>query len=239
MKKHTLFLAAALLCSAFAVAEDLELGRPHIAVYGTAEVKVTPNEMLWSVTVKSEDKELSTVAAHHTATVSKVLDFLKALKVNEDKLQTSRMQFGEEWKMVNREHVKVGYFASTDISFTISDFNLYQTIWFGLAKIEGVSIQSTQYAHSDRIRFQNESRQKAALAAREKAAALAKTLGSQIDEPLKIEEVQTHQIYNVKRLSSNRAYSNDMGQASPTDSLALGKISFSTKVRVIFKLISP
>ncbi|MHC4928042.1 MAG: SIMPL domain-containing protein [Planctomycetota bacterium] len=112
MKKHVLLLTAALICSAFAFAEDLELDTPHVAVYGTAEIKVTPNEMIWSVHVKTENKELPAVAASHTATVKQVLEFLKSLKIKEEKIQTSSMQFGENWKNVNRERVKVGYVAS-------------------------------------------------------------------------------------------------------------------------------
>jgi uncharacterized protein YggE len=183
MKKQIILLAAVVLCSGFAGAEGLE--QPHITVFGTAEIKVTPNEMVWSLGVSTKDKNLPVVAEDHTAAVKQVLEFLKTLEIKKETLQTSRMQYREEWKTVNRERVKVGYHASTSIGFTISDFDLYQKIWFGLAEIDGVSIESTQYAHSDRIRYQNESREKAVLAAREKAVNLAKTLGSQVREPQK------------------------------------------------------
>lgn len=157
MIKHFILVSAIFWCSALTTAETLE--QPHVAVYGTAEIKITPNEMSWSVNVKNEDKELPMVATQHTATVAKVLEFLKSQKINEDKLQTSRMHFGENWEYTRNKHVKIGYYASTDISFTITDFDLYQKLWFGLAGIDGVSVQNTQYAHSDRIRYQNESRQ--------------------------------------------------------------------------------
>lgn len=234
MKKITL-CAAVLCCSVFTAAETFE--QPRITVYGTAEVKVTPNEMIWSVNVKNESDTLPTVAANHTATVAKVLDFLKSLKIDADKLQTSRMHFGENWKYINRENVKVGYYASTDISFTISDLDLYQKLWFALAGFEGVSIQSIQYDHSDRIRLQNESRQKALLAAKEKADSLAKTLGSQIGEPLSIEEISPQTF--PQPLYANKAMQSDMGSGASDQALALGQISISTKVLVVFKLKNP
>lgn len=228
-------LTTLVLCSAFAAAESLET--PHITVYGTAEVKVTPNEMIWSVNVRNEHKELPIVAGNHTASVKEVLGFLKGLKIDEKKLQTSRMHFGEVRERINGERVRVGFFASTDISFTITDFELYQKIWFGLAAIDGVSIQSTQYAHSDRIRYQNESREKALLAAREKAANLAMTLGSQIAEPLEIQEVAQQSHFSGSNYISNASV--DMSLAVSNTSLALGQLSISTKVQVVFKLKNP
>lgn len=236
MTHKKLILLAICISSACAVAEDLELNQPHVAVYGTSEIKVTPNEMNWSVNVNTKNVALSPAAKNHAATVKQVLEFLKGLKISEDKLQTSRMQFGEEWKTVNRERVKTGYFASTDISFTITDFDLYEKIWFGLAGIDGVSIQGTSYAHTDRIKYQNQSRQKAVLAARDKAQELAHTLGTQIMDPLKIEEIPVSSFQNSNRMS-NVAYSMDMA-SGPSQSLALGQITISTKVKVYFKLMS-
>lgn len=235
MKKDCLLLSIVLFCSAFTAAESVE--QPHIAVYGTAEIKVVPNEMVWSLNVSSKEKELPAVAQKQLATVKQVLDFLKGLKIDEAKLQTSRMQFGEDWKTVNRERVKVGYSASTSIGFTISDFDLYQKIWFGLSAIDGVSIQGMQYAHSDRIKYQNESRKKAVLAAREKAAALAATLGSQIAEPLKIEETSEPSIGMPRYLSNTASF--EGADYKTEDILAPGTISINTRVRVVFKLKNP
>lgn len=235
MKKQGLLLIVVLFCSTFAVAELLE--QPHISVYGTAEIKVIPNEMIWSLSVSTKDKELSAVAKKHTDAVKQSLDFLKGLGIDKKKLQTSRMQFGEDWRTVNRERVKAGYHASTSISFSISDFELYQKIWFGLSAMDGVSIQNTQYAHSDRIKYQNESRQKAVLAAREKAASLAATLGSQIAEPLKVEEISEPSIGRSRHLSNTVNFDSGMGADYTTgDVLALGTISINTRVRIVFEL---
>ncbi len=235
MIKHFILLTAVFSCAACAAAETLE--EPHITVYGNGKIKDVPNEMLWSVNVTTKEKKLSAATANHAAAVAKVLEFLKGLKIDEDRLQTSRTHFKEDWDYnILKKYVKIGYIASTDISFTISDFDLYQKLWFGLTAIEGVSIQNTQYAHSDRIRYQNQSRQKAVLDAREKAANLAKTLGSQIGEPLKIEESPAQQIY-----VSNAAINSydKMAADESMQVLALGQMTISTQVKVVFKLKNP
>lgn len=239
MNKQMILLTAVVFVAGLAAAQSIE--QSQISVYGTAEIKVVPNEMIWSLNVGTKNKALSEVAKNHADAVKQVLDFLKELGIEEKKLQTSRMQFGEDWKTVDRERVKVGYYATTSISFTISDFNLYQKIWFGLAGMESVSIESTSYTHSDRIRYQNESRLQALRAAREKAMAMAGVLGSLITEPLSIEEVSEPSFsIGANFLSNASNIDSTMGGSVETgDMLALGTISVSTRVRVVFKLKNP
>jgi len=239
MNKQMVLLTAVVCVAGLAAAEALE--QPQVSVYGTAEIKVVPNEMVWSLNVGTKDTALPAVAKKQVDAVKQVLDLLKELGIEEKKLQTSQMQFGENWKTVDRERVRDGYSASTSVSFTISDFDLYQKIWFGLAEIESVSIGGTSYTHSDRIRYQNESRQQALLAAREKAIAMAATLGSQIAEPLSIEEVSEPTIAPIRMNRSNSSnFESAMGGSYASgDMLALGTISVSTRVRVVFKLKNP
>jgi uncharacterized protein YggE len=232
MSKHV-FTAVLLVCAAGASAQTLQ--PPHISVYGTADINVTPNEMNWTLLVLNEGKELAPTASEHARTVARVLEFLKSLNIDQQKLQTSNMQFGERHEYQERRNVKVGYYASTNIGFTIKDLDLYQKLWFGLSEISQVSIQNVSYSHSDRIRLQNEARQKALLAAREKADALARTLGSKIGAPLQIEE-QPSQAPPVPfaRMASNVAF--DGAEGAQPQTLQPGRITITAQVRVTFKL---
>jgi len=233
MSKYV-FTAALLVCTAAISAQTLQ--PPHISVYGTAEINVTPNEMNWTLIVRNEGKQLAPTARQHAETLDEVLNFLKSLNIDQKKLQTSNMQFGEKWEYQERQNVKVGYFASTTVGFTIKDLSLYEKLWFGLSEINQVSIQNVSYSHSDRIRLQNESRQKALLAAREKADALARTLGSKIGDPLQIEELpsETPPVPFAKRMMSNAAF--DMAEGTQPEVLQPGQITITTQVHVIFKL---
>lgn len=232
MSKHIL-TAALLVCAAAVSAQTLQ--PPHISVFGTADINVAPNEMNWMLLVRNEGKELAPTASEHARTVARVLDLLKSLNIDQQKLQTSNMQFGERYEYQERQNVKVGYYASTNIGFTIRDLDLYQKLWFGLSEISQVSIQNVSYGHSDRIRLQNESRQKALLAAREKAETLARTLGTAIDEPLQIEEIPSETPPVPYGLMASNARMEFDGGSQP-QVLQPGQITITTQVRVTFKL---
>lgn len=120
MSKYV-FTAALLVCAAAVSAQTLQ--PPHISVFGTADINVAPNEMNWILLVRNEGKELAPTASEHARTVARVLDLLKSLNIDQQKLQTSNMQFGERYEYQERQNVKVGYYASTNIGFTIKDLD--------------------------------------------------------------------------------------------------------------------
>ncbi len=186
MKETILSILSATLVAVASFADDIQL--PHIMVYGTATTEVTPDEMIWSVKVQNMGASLEAVANEHTKNVGAVLRFLKESKVDDKTLQTSRMEFGENWEYRSNSRVREGYFASTSVSFKITDFELYEKLWIGLARMSAVSVEGVTYDHSKRIEYRNETRQKAVLAAKEKAITIAKSLGAEIGEPLLVEE---------------------------------------------------
>ena len=165
-----------------------ENGLPGVIVFGTATTQVTPDQMVWHLVAHNRGPKLFSVAEQHTKLVQQVLAFLTERGIKDSDLQTSQMEFGENWEYKNQSRVKEGYFASTQISFRTSNLATYKPLWLGLAEMSGVTVAGVNYDHSKRIAYQNETRRKALLAAKEKAAGMAKDLGSEIAEPLRIEE---------------------------------------------------
>ncbi len=165
-----------------------EIGSPNITVYGTSEIKIAPDKMIWFLNINNKGAKLNEVANEHTEKVQTVLSLLNDTNIKKENIQTARMEFGENWVYKNKTQVKEGYFASTGVSFTILEFEKYNRIWEELSKIQEVSVQNVFYDHIKRIEYQNETRIKAVLEAKNKAEALVKAVGSEIGEPLLIEE---------------------------------------------------
>ena len=235
------FFAATLVSAHVSAALGEDAAPPSIVVYGTAEAQVKPDRMVWHVTVHNQGAKLPAVAAEHAKMVRAMLEFLKQTGINGTDVQTSQMNFGEHEEHRNGSWIKDGYEAETNASFMIKELGKYEMLWMGLAELAGVSVESVVFDHSQRVEYQNDTRRKALLAARDKAADLASTLGVQLGEPLYIEEdYSLHQTWGSNRAQAqvNTCYSagggDDMG-----DTLAPGTISIRTRVRATFRLISP
>lgn len=219
-----------------AAADDL---LPHVSVSGTATTEVVPDQMVWRLTVVSKGPKLPAVAEQQSKTVQRVLAFLKQTGIKDAEVQTSKMEFGENWEYRSGSQVREGYFASTTVAFLTSELDTYKPLWIGLADIPGVSVENVSYDHSKRIEYQNETRQKALLLAKEKASTLAKTLGSEIREPLSIEEdlSVSEGWQGVNGRMRNSVSAPDRG-ANANGDLALGKIPVTIRVKVSFRLVT-
>ncbi len=94
-------------------------------------------------------------------------------------------------------------------------------------------IGSIKFDYSKRIECQNEARQKAVLAAKEKAQNLASTLGSKIAEPLSIVEDQWTQEFRGGSLTSNNISTSNSGDNEISGSLSSRQILHSsTRTRI-------
>ncbi len=233
---------AFLLLSAFPEARSEEVESPHITVYGTATIQAAPNQMLWQLNVRNLSPTSEGVAEAHSATVAKALAFLKQNKIAEETIQTSRMQLGENerWNPSAQKNVQDGYVAFTDVRFTLVDFSQYSAIWMGLSAIQGVRVTSVGLDSSDRIRFQNEARATAVLAARDKARAIAETLGVKIGKPLSVEEDLSVAEGYQSRTTNVLTNSNDTrwaGISAGDDPVAPGSIPIRARVKATFHLL--
>ena len=208
--------------------------QPHVTVYGTATTSVAIDEMNWRIRVSNKDTTLEEVAKAHNSTVQSVLDFLMDNELPEHCIQSSGMEFGENFvtsKLKGR--VRSGYQASSNIKFKVTDLSKYKDLWNGISRMENVSLSDISYENSKRIKHQNETRQKALLVAKDKAQKLAETLESKIGKPLFIEE--------EKFANSSNNFSNVYADNQPAivnDGFAPGQIPITVQIKASFELIS-
>ena len=236
MKKVFGCVMLLVLSSISVLGKDFEV--PHVSVVGTFAVKVTPDQMIWSIKVLNKGLVLEEVAANHSERVEDAIQFLTSNGVVKTSIQTSQMTFSENWEYKNRERVKEGYFASTHIKFTLSEFNKYKTLWMGLAAIDDLSVEGVDYDHSESISFRNEAREKALLAAKDKAVALATTLDSVIGPVLSIEELagQGSSANTLNGINANINVVSSIAYPSDFTGLELGQISIQASVLAVFSM---
>lgn len=239
--KHLHFLTAFAFFSSVTFAADVaQFNSPHISVSGTARMEVVPDSLVWTLQLKNTGLELAKAAEKHAGMSASLLKTLRELGIEEKNLQSSQMEFGENIVFHDNRSVKEGHFASTEIIFKLVDLNKYKEIWVLLSAINHLSVESVTYDHSKRIELQKETRQKALLAAKEKAAAMAETLGSKIGDVISIEEdsESNERWYQSLNPISNTQANPAIDADDVNSSIACGTIPIRIRVLVNFRLLN-
>ena len=211
-----------------------EFDIPHVVVFGTAETKVTPDELRWNISIKTLGGTVGDVSKTHSDNVSSVLNYLKASGLTSDNVKTSRMQLNENMVYRNKSRLREGYFALTGIHFKTTEFENYLKYWEQLANFNNLTINSVAFALSQRLAIQDETRIAAVKKAKEKAVSLAAALGAQVLEPLLIEELDSFSgTPRSAVLSMEQAGArNNGGNISP------GQETVRARVKIVFRIFS-
>jgi len=163
---------------------------------------------------------------------------LQSKDIDEDKIKTYGMQLGENWDYGGGKKKQNGYFASSQVHFTLEKLERQLEVWLTLAEVAGISVKWTRYDHSNHIWYQDRAREDALEAAKNKAEALARSLNAEIGEPLFIEEdLSLHESYWGRNAYSNISLSAGESMAGD-DTFAPGTIPIKMRVKAVFRLVN-
>lgn len=235
MNKPWIWVLAGVLCFATQLAAQTDK-LPHITVYGEAKEMLVPDEMNWQLAVKNVDAEPVEAAAEHQRLLQELMVFLASQGIEKDKVQTSRMEFGENWVYKNGNRLREGYFAQSGLVFTLDEFDRYDDLWIGLAQLKNIHIRNVHFTISDTVAYFARLRQTALLNAAIKAESMASVLDVEIGEPLIIEEIPSGQVNTIR---SRGLMAMEAGEApAGQPSVMPGLIPVAVSVKVAFRLIS-
>ena len=209
---------------------------PSIKVFGVAEERVPADQLDVTCTIRTSGKQLAEVAAANRDRATEVTRILRGLGLGEKELQTGSASFGEETEYKDGRHIKLGYEATTSITITTGNLELYDTLWLELSKFPEVSINSAEFGLHDRAKVRATARAKALKAARSKADEMADALGAEAGAPLSIVENPSRgSLFNIGSNISNSIDSvlSDSDRSSP---LEPGLVSVIERVEVAFEL---
>lgn len=233
--RNAILLSALILLATGAAAAQADV--PTISVQGTATTDVTPDEMVWQLRVRNQGPSLESVAADHQRLVNEVLELLEKAGVDEKKLQTTRMSFGENRVFRNGTQLREGFTASTNVNFRSTDLDDYAKLWIKLAGVDGVEVLNVSYDVADRIAVQGETRKEALRAARRKAQELAAVLDATLGEPLQIAEAGMSMPHTPMPMYRNTAMMDESAGGGGGPAHAPGQITIRMTMSVVFRLI--
>lgn len=234
-----LLFAALTVFSVQALAQK-EVDRPLITVTGQAEMMVVPDEVAFSLSVVSMEKELPAAQAKNDQIVKTLFGIARQYQVPTNKVQTGYISVSQRFtdeEVTKKPPVFLGYTVTKNVGIILQDVSKAEALLADIFKSGVSSIQGVSFRTSQLRKYKDQARAMAIKAAQEKAIALTKEIGQSIGKAFMItEEVPNTYAYPPNRSNSNFSASIGEDSASEQGTLALGQISISAQVTVSFEL---
>ncbi len=212
--------------------------RAKISVSEEAIVYAKPDKATISFGVETNDAKANVAKEANNVVVSKALAAIRKAGVNDDDIQTQRLTVEPSWEYNNqrRRQEFVGYQVRNVFVVTLKDLDKVEEVIVaameaGVNVMRGVNFETTQLA-----KFREQAREKALIAAKEKADKMAAVLGRTVKQPLDIpDESQVGpQLVGYGAMRAMALSAESDGASGPT--IAFGQIEIRANVSVVFEL---
>ena len=196
MTRKILLTIAIALTAGNAFAQNA-VDRPLITVSGQAEMRVPPDEVVFTLEVESVDKDVMAAKKKTDESVKQVFALARDNKVNTDDVQTSYISvepkyntddlgYGDERRGVKR--VFLGYAVSKTIAIRLKDISRFDPLLSDVLKAGVTKVSNVEFRDSQIRKHRDQARAMAIKAAQEKAKLLAREIGQTIGPAYSIME---------------------------------------------------
>jgi uncharacterized protein YggE len=236
----------AVLVAVAATAASAQSAPPRsISVSGNAEVRVTPDEVILSVGVETDSKDIAVARSENDARVRAISQAVQAQGVPANLVRTDYLNLEPRYRNYPTREDFLGYFARRSLVITIRDISKFESILTaaigaGANYVHGVDFRTTELR-----KHRDAARRLALNAAREKAEAMAGTFNVALGEPMSISEGYSSWFSPYSswwgnrfggQMAQNVVQDNSARGAGGDDALVPGQISVSASVNVTFEL---
>lgn len=218
---------------------------PLITVSGQAEVRVAPDEVVFTLGVESVDKDMLAAKKRTDDSVREVLAIARRNNVKPEDVQTSFISVQPKYntddlEYAARQSVKrefVGYQVSKTVAVILKDISRFDALLSDVLKAGVTRLSNVEFRDSQVRRHRDQARAMAIKAAQEKAKLLAGEIGQSIGPAYSIRE-GTFTPYSTNNFAQNVAGVAGSGGADSGSegAIAPGQISISAQVTVSFRL---
>jgi uncharacterized protein len=243
--------ALVFLVASMTYAQSSESIRPSVSVVGEAELKVLPDQVVFTLEVITFNKEVTLAKRANDNASAKTLTVTKTFQINPQDVQTDSLTISPKYtssRDPRGENVLLGYEVKNRLRITLKDLTkidsfLANAIEAGVNRVASIDIENSQMQ-----KHQERARALAVTNAESKARAYAKQLGLTLGKAYVIREEEADQPGYATGYGSGSgngsAGDGDSGEYSPDPKLydrpvtiALGQITIEEKIYVIFELI--
>lgn len=244
-----LVLVFSLLCMSFAGLSAKEAQRT-ISVSGEAAIQVAPNQAIFSMSVNNKEKTLDSAKKANDKTIKSLLNyFTKELEIDPKHVQTDHLSVNPIYFSCSSKDERQGLCDSLEIQYfelsrglqlRLDDLTKYDAVVAKSLELGVNKISNIQFVTSELRKHKDEARELAAIAAKEKAQAVAATLGMELGKPISINLNNVGWSYfgRSSRAMMQNTIQNRGGSGMDEDgsSLSVGQISITASVSVNFDM---
>ena len=213
---------------------------PTIAVTGTAEIQVVPDQVNFRLRVTKSDKSLIAAKAQNDANIAKLLDLTKKFEIASTDVKTDFISVNEKYDKVKQNdsdeltEVFVGYTVSRTIIVRLRNLKRFEAFFSEIVQMGVTEVSDVTFESSELRKFKDQARAMAIRAAKEKAEAIAKEIGQSIGRAISISE---ENVDGFRSSSSNASQNSFSGDSSGVNQdIAIGTISVRAEIKVEFLL---
>jgi uncharacterized protein YggE len=246
MKKLLLLVAGGLLFSVHGFAQSA-IEPPLVTVTGQAEVRVPPDEVVFTLDVESVDRDMLAANKRTDDSVREVLAIARKNNVKAEDVQTSHISVqpkyntddlnSEQRRTVKR--VLVGYEVSKTVAVRLRDISRFDELLSDVLKAGVTKVSNLEFRDSQIRKHKDQARAMAMKAAQEKATLLAREIGQSIGPAYSITESAgtSYRDNNNFMQNSTATISGSLSDRESESAIAPGSISVTAQVTVRFRLM--
>lgn len=220
--------------------------RPLITVSGQAELRVPPDEIMFTLSVESVDKDMLAAKKKTDDSVREVLAIARRNSVKDEDVQTSYISVEPKYNTDDLEYdqrrgVKrefVGYQVAKTIAVRLREIAKFDGLLSDVLRAGVLRVRNVEFRDSQLRKHRDQARVMAIKAAREKASMLAHEIGQSIGPAYSITETQVSG-YGRANFNQNvtSTISGDPSDGEAAGAIAPGSISVTAQVTVSFRLL--
>jgi uncharacterized protein YggE len=227
-----------------------------IKVSGDSEVKVVPDKAVIIIGVETLNKSMAEAKKQNDKQVKDIAEIAAHFGILPDEIGTDYINANPQYDYLEHEKRFLGYRIRRPITVTLGDVSKFDSLMTDLLESGVTEIQNVQFQTTELRKYKDQARSMAIKAAFEKAQALASELGLKIGKAQTIIEKPANSSdyrswygywgygswYGNNRSNYPNPFNSSMN-AAPAEQpqnddtpVALGKISISAGVEVVFEL---
>ncbi len=230
--KFKLFVIAFLTATSIGFAQEGFKGEHFIEVTGTSQLEIEPNEIYTVIRLREFEENKQKVALEKIEG-----DFMKALKdADIDRKRLELSDIGSRLNKLGRRDKDAFREKTYQLKLTSA-----QELEKFLEKLQTVKVDYvdiTRLHHSDYEKIKTDLKMKALQAAKAKAEALLKSIGSEIGKPLMVRDWEVEPYQPMMEMKANvRMQSTDMaGGAVEENPIGFKKIKLQAQITAQFEI---